>query len=381
MNFSNRSVLTGLLALSVCSSVVLAQENPGIHTIDAPGAGNGPGQGTIAFEVSPAGAVMGEYIDANYVYHGFLRSPQGAFITFEVPGSGAGPGYGTQPNSMNSRGEITGDFIDSNASSHGFVRYPDGEIVTFDAPGAGSGNCVPPIICANGTTGLSINPEGTVSGQYVDKDGVFHGFLRSSSGLIQRFDAPGAGTSSGQGTFVTSTDGINPAGAIAGGYADAGGVVHALIRNPDGSFATFDPPGSVFTDNSGITPNGTVTSFYADAGLAYHGYVRASDGEFTLFDVSGGGTGSGQGTEPLNINARMDVTGAYIDSNGVNHGFLRYARGTITRFDAPEAGTASGQGTIPIFNNLADAICGYYVDANGVSHGFLRTPPRDGEEE
>src|SRR5258708_5451869 len=262
---------------------------------------------------------------------------------------------------MNTRGEITGGYIESSGASHGFVRSPDGDFITFDAPGSGGGGCSPGIICASGTQGGSINPEGVISGQFPDSNGVFHGVVRSPRGAIETFDAPGAGTGSGQGTYVTFTDGINPKGEIGGGYADASGGFHAFVRNSDGTFATFDPPGSVSTNNSGITPDGTVTSFYFDASSELHGYIRAADGAFTFFDVAGAGAGPNQGTEPLNINAGKDITGAYIDTNGVNHGFLRLATGAITKFDVASAGTGSGQGTIPIFNNQAAAICGFSI--------------------
>jgi len=43
--------------------------------IDVPGAGTGPHQGTFPSDVNPAGAITGYYIDADGVYHGFLRTP------------------------------------------------------------------------------------------------------------------------------------------------------------------------------------------------------------------------------------------------------------------------------------------------------------------
>jgi hypothetical protein len=352
-----------------------AQTKPDIITFDAPGAGTAAGQGTFGFGMTPSQTIEGEYIDGNGVFHGFLRASNGVITTFDVPGAGTGPGQGTLPQSINPAGAITGYYIDASGLAHGFLRSPDGTITTFDAPGAGSvGICSPPVICSNGTQGASINLVGAISGQYVDISVVFHGFLRSPDGTITTFDAPGAGTAAGQGTFVTFTDGINPAGAIAGGYIDANGAGHGLVRAPDGTITPFDPPGSAFTDNSGINPVGTVTSFYADASFAFHGYVRARDGTFTLFDVSGAGTGPFQGTEPFNINASGAITGAVVDSAGVNHGFLRAVNGSITKFDVPGAGTGSGQGTFPVYNNPSNAISGFEIDGNGVAHGFLRTP-------
>ena len=46
-----------------------------ITTFDVPGAGAGAGQGTVALFNNPADAITGYYIDANNVFHGFLRIP------------------------------------------------------------------------------------------------------------------------------------------------------------------------------------------------------------------------------------------------------------------------------------------------------------------
>ena len=196
-----------------------AQSKPQIITFDAPGAGTVAGQGTFEFSITPAGVIIGEYVDSKRVFHGFLRSRDGVIATFDAPGAGTGAGEGTQPFSINPSGAITGYYTDSTGLSHGFVRAPDGTYTSFDAPGAGIPAgipCSPPIICSNGTQGGSINTAGVISGQYVDTSDIFHGFVRSRDGEITTFDVPGAGTGAGQGTFVTFGDGINPAGAIAG---------------------------------------------------------------------------------------------------------------------------------------------------------------------
>jgi hypothetical protein len=54
-----------------------------IITFDAPGAVNG----TLAVAINPEGAITGFYFDANSV-HGFLRAPNGSFVTFDAPGAG-----------------------------------------------------------------------------------------------------------------------------------------------------------------------------------------------------------------------------------------------------------------------------------------------------
>src|SRR6267378_60823 len=104
-------------------------------TFDAPGAGTGPGQGTLAFSINPAGATTGIVRDANIVRHGFVRAANGAITTFDVAGAGTGPFQGTRGNNINPAGAIAGFSTDANDVTHGFVRASNGAITTFDAPG------------------------------------------------------------------------------------------------------------------------------------------------------------------------------------------------------------------------------------------------------
>src|SRR5438270_5206892 len=157
-----------ILVFLLVPLVALGQKST-VITFDVPSAGSGPGQGTFPFLINPAGTIEGEYLDANSVYHGFVRSHRGAITTFDVPQAGTGPFQGTQPFSINPRGAITGYYTDSSGLSHGFVRAPDGAITTFDVPGAAipAGLCSPQLICSTGTQGASINQSGEVAGQYV----------------------------------------------------------------------------------------------------------------------------------------------------------------------------------------------------------------------
>ena len=369
-----------------------ADEDKRIITFDAPAAGTGAGQGTLPQGISDTGAIAGFYLDASNVYHGFLRTRHGTFITFEAPGADttADSFNGTLPFSINSAGAIAGEYLDASSVLHGFLRARDGTFITFDVPGAGTG-------AGQGTFAFNINPEGVIAGAYIDASNVFHGFLRAPGGAITTFDAPGAGTGLFQGTSTGSVDCINPEGAIVGTYRDASNVLHGFLRAPGGAITTIDPPGAgtgTFqgTVPAGINEAGRIEGEYTDASNVAHGFLRTRDGAITTFDVPGAGNGVGapgcfltltcQGTYPENINQEGAITGQYVDASGVNHGFLRAPGGAITTFDAPGAGTASGQGTIPFGNNAADAITGPYIDASGANHGFLRTGRRcreDGE--
>jgi hypothetical protein len=95
-----------------------------ITTFDIPGAGTGPGQGTVPEAINTPGTIMGNYFDANGVSHGFIRANYGAINLFDVPGAGTGPGQGTVPFCNNPADAITGWEIDANGVFHGFLRIP-----------------------------------------------------------------------------------------------------------------------------------------------------------------------------------------------------------------------------------------------------------------
>ncbi len=136
-----------------------------------------------------------------------LRSADTAVVTtFDVPGSGTENGQGTYARFMNSAGFITGDYVDPNWITHGYVRAPNGQITKFNAPGAGTATY-------QGTTPTSINAAGTIAGTYTDANFVYHGFLRAPDGRFTTIDVPGAGTAAYLGTTAFS---INDSGVITG---------------------------------------------------------------------------------------------------------------------------------------------------------------------
>lgn len=371
------SILT-LILLTCLVSAAWPQAPPGNYkftTFDAPGAGTGANQGTFAFSINPTGLIAGEYLDANNVYHGFLRTPGDGTITkVDAPDAGTAFHQGTRDqllHPLNAVGAIGGYYIDAQNAYHGFLRAPDpdGTIKEFDAPDAGTG-------AFQGTQGIGVNSAGEVTGQYLDANNVFHAFLRQRDlhGTIHEGDVPGAGTGYHQGT---SADG-KLGGVIKGVYIDGNSVWHSFLRMPDGTITNIDAPDAGTGANQGTLENdrnskGGIAGTYIDANIAWHGFLRTPDpdGEIKEFDAPGAGTGSGQGTQAWGMNPTGWITGYYIDANGVSHGFLRTPRGHIYRFDAPGAGTTGNQGTYAREINPTGAIAGYYIDANRVSHGFL----------
>ena len=267
---------------------------PATRTIvkfNVPGAGTSSGQGTLPFGILDDGAILGEYIDSNGVYHGFLRSPAGTITTFDAPGAGTGSGQGTFPFGINSALTIVGYYPDASGVNHGFLRSSSGIFTTLDDPGAGTGS-------GQGTVTVDINTSGQIAGNYTDSNGVLHGLVRSPSGTYTTFDAPGAGTGSGQGTGTAGETGLTDTGAIAGNYIDAGGVYHAFLRSPGGTFSTFDPLGSVKTYVIGLSSKAAVAGFYFDSTGLFHGFLRTLNGTITSYDAPNAASTSANNISP-----------------------------------------------------------------------------------
>jgi hypothetical protein len=252
-----------------------------ISSFDAPGAGTTPGsclsfdpldtQGTAAMSINAPGEVAGSFMDANDIFHGFVRTKDGVTTTFDAPGAGTNIFQGTFPavsSGLNNVGTLIGDYMDENSVYHGFVRTKNGEIISFDVNGAGTGPF-------QGTDPISINSRGQIVGIYLDSANTAHGFVRNPDGSTTTIDVPGAGTGSLQGTFLEmNTD----EGFIVGDYADGNGAFHGFLRNPKGEITYFDVPGAGTGNYQGTIPTsinaaGTITGIFADSNTAYHGFV------------------------------------------------------------------------------------------------------------
>jgi len=363
--YKSISYVVGFALLFATATTAADKPIPGKHkiiTFNAPGAGTGSGQGTLAISINLAGKITGLTRDANLVRHGFLRDKDGKIIVFDDPNAGTASGQGTRGYSINPKGAITGWFDDATTGAgRGYVRAPDGAIINFDAPDAGKA----PYPQGTFPWGDSvINPSGAITGWYVDSTNAAHGFLRAPDGTITEFDVPG--DSGG----TVPYGGINPAGTITGYYCNQTNC-YGFLRSADGTFTKFHVSGAVLTAAESINAAGATTGWWQDANSAYHGFVRDPHGKITKFDPPGAGKASSQGTTPWSINDAGVISGQYQDTNNVYHGFVRARDGKIKTYDVPGAGTGGSQGTQPSVINNPGAITGDYIDASGVFHGYL----------
>ncbi|MGH9741085.1 MAG: chitobiase/beta-hexosaminidase C-terminal domain-containing protein [Candidatus Acidiferrum sp.] len=362
---------------------------PTYTTFTVPGAGTSALQGTLAVSINAEGDIAGLYLTAANVAHGYVRSAAtGTITTFDAPDAGAGPSQGTFALSIDTAGDIAGIYFDANNAYHSFARAAaTGTITEFDIP------TISTTTGHRGTLAFSINDAGMIAGLYSNVSAVRHGYIRSvtnGTASYSIFNMTGAGSTSAEGTSPLS---INTAGAVTGTYQDASGLYHGFVRRPLGAIvAPIDAPGAstVFLGGGGFSIAGTaptsidtagdIAGFYTDANALFHGFFYTASSAtpaFTTLDITGAGTsGMFPGTIPLVMNGAGDISGFYEDGNGVNHGFVRAANGTVTApIDAPGAGT-SGMlpGTISMGINAAGNSTGTYADANGVFHGFARAP-------
>lgn len=153
--------------------------------------------------INDFGAVTGDYWTCNAdlsscTVHGFVRQANGKYVTFDAPGASPDgiDGGGTFPQGINNLGEVSGYYGDANFIYHGFVRSASGRITSFDVPTACTDTSTPPADCSYvGTFPGGVNVLGTVVGTYFGEDGNPHGFWRDANGAIRKFDFPGQGIS------------------------------------------------------------------------------------------------------------------------------------------------------------------------------------------
>ena len=341
-----------LSAIAVLVFVLPASAKPTIVTFDAPNAGTAAFTGTQAFGMSKNGEVAGTAYGNDFSVHGFVRHPDGSFLTFP-----SGASY-YQPYGVNVHGNVTGIFQDG-STTEGFVAKAGGKAKVFQASKD-----------ALYTAPNWIGDGGDVAGYVGTAGSINHGFVRNKKGHVNVFDAPGASLTANGGTNAVFVD---EHGTVAGSFFDTNLVSHGYLRAPDGTFTVITDSSAGMGSRQGtkiltVNISGEAAGYYIDAQDATHGLIWNA-GQFTHFDVKGL-----VNTHVRTINAKGDVTGWAADANGATHGFVRSSKGKITVFDAPGSGTASGQGTLS--EGIADdgSVSGFFIDSANVYHGFIRTP-------
>jgi probable HAF family extracellular repeat protein len=277
------------------------------------------------------------------------------FTTIDVPGASSDNASG-----INDSGQIVGSFTDANNWTHGFL-YSGGSFTTIDYPNTSKNSSG----FFGGTEANGINNSGQVVGFHGPTTlGVAPGYLYSGGSFTSISAMPNA--------FTSAAYGINDAGQIAGTSELTSGSYYPYPSGswpPEGflysggSFTPLAPPNSYDSAASGINNAGQIVGGFANASNTKWAGFLYSGGSYSVINVPGSTSTTASG-----INNAGQIVGNYTDSAGKTHGFLLEGSTFIT-MDVPGAVNTWDSG----INNLGD-IVGQYVDAAGQQHGFLATP-------
>jgi len=207
--------------------------------------------------INDENVVVGNYLDASGVTHGFILN-RGHYTIFNVPGALA-----TALSSINLEGEMTGFtcLVDPTCEAppyKSFTVSTRGEITSFNPFGAIS------------SFAAGVNVFGAVVGTYTDSGGMTHGY-QLKNGNFTSNDFPGS--------ILTFNGGINPQGEIVGFYTDTSNVTHSFLLK-DGSYTGFDPPGATYSNAGGINLSNIIVGFFIDSKHVAHGYIRTPQPEW-----------------------------------------------------------------------------------------------------
>ena len=360
-------------------------------TYDFPGS-----QNTYFYAFGNNGLAAGHYEDSEGLHHGIILE-DGELRQYDFPDAVETEIYGYS----DSRGVLTGNFIDASGVRRGF-----------------SGDIIIEVPDATATYADFVNASGAVTGSYIDVDGLYHPYVRTSNGtfvfhtylepsnleyffvhgitdtriIIARAKATGdiprsyVGTSQHglselefPGSVSTEGYNINQDGSAVGYYDSADGRRHGFIARPTAETAAkfedvayLPAPEFNYVYESIDVPGVDFLELAASSDFEdYAGNTRSADGEkivgFTLIDgvfATHDFPGS-QGTYFYALGNNGTAAGHYEDSDGLYHGVI-LENGELRQYDFPGAVETFIYG----FSDSTGALTGNFIGADGVRRGF-----------
>lgn len=283
-----------VLFIFLTSVSLVAVAGPGPTSFDCEHAN------ALAAGVNDAGVIVGAFTDASNLdlntVRGFVRDKQGNCSPLDYPGAAA-----TIPAAINDPGQIVGTYYDD-SGQHAFL-YEKGHFQNIDYPGA----------CQTSVSG--INNRGDIVGFYdlltqsgCERD---YAYVRFSDGIVKTLSPPPGATDSYQ------ANGINARGQIVGFFLDTNTQdEHGYASDTtNGTFASFDPPGSLATKPQSINAQGEIVGTY----FSHHelqpigdcnSFFRDKDGSIKTFSYPGA-----QYTCSFGIDASGSIVGGWF--NGI----------------------------------------------------------------
>ena len=318
----------------------------GDEIIEFPGASE-----TYADFVNANGGTVGSYVDADDIYHPYIRTPNGRFVPIKLPRASNLEYFFVH--GINDANVIVARTKPVDGVPGTLVGTFQEGLKTLQFPGSVS------------TEGWNINQDGSVVGYYDTADGQRHGFIARPDAEVD--DEPVATPAMINYTFesinVPGVDFLELTASsdfadYAGNTRSADGEKTVAFTLIDGVFTTHDFPGSQGTYFYALGNNGNAAGHYQDSDGLYHGVVL-ENGELRQYDFPGAVETFLYGIS----DATGALTGNFIDASGVRRGFS-----AETIVEAPEAPE-----TYADFVNASGRMVGSYVDADGVYHPYMRS--------
>ena len=305
---------------------------------------------TYADFVNSSGGMVGSYVDADGLYHPYVRTPTGRFVSLDLPEAPHLEYFFVH--GINDARTVVARTKRVDGVPGTLVGTFQSGLLPFSVPGSVS------------TEGYNINQDGSIVGHYDSADGRRHGFIARPATEI---DMETVATPS---VFNYTFESINVPGVdflavtassdfqdYAGYTRSADGAKEVAFTLIDGVFMTYDFPGSQKTHFYALGNNGQAAGHYQDSDGLFHGIVL-ENGELREYNFT-----DAVQTEIYGISdATGALTGNFIDASGVRRGF---SGDTIV--EAPEASE-----TYADFINASGRMVGSYIDADGLYHPYMR---------
>ena len=319
----------------------------GDEIIEYPGA-----TATYATFVNDVGNVVGSYVDAEGIFHVYVRGLGGSFATLDIP-------VGSDPEYFFLQGINNALIAVGRAKAVGDVprTYAGNAIGLQELKVPGSVN----------TEGWNVNQDGSIVGHYDAADGRRHGFIaRPKAGTPQA--RPGVAQPALNYTFESiNVPGVDFLAVTASSdFEDYAGNMRSADSEKDvgftlidGVFETHDFPGSQGTYFYALGNDGIAAGHYQDSDGLYHGVVL-ENGEWRQYDFPGAVETFIYGYS----DATGRLTGSFIDASGIRRGF---SGDLIIEYPGAPA-------TYADFVNWSGNVVGSYVDAEGMYHAYTRSP-------
>ena len=292
------------------------------------------------------GILAGSYVDTDGIYHGYLHTPDGGYVSVDV---------------LEGIDDWEYFFVHGlNAAGVYVIRAKRVGDVPRTSVGTLRGRQELHFPGSVSTEGWNINQDGSVVGHYASTDGHIHGFIArpvqdtaAHAGIFnytfERIEVPGV--------EVLRLSASNDFEDYAGSTLGTDGQKMVAFTLIDGVFERYDFPGANNTYFYALGNNGDAAGYYEDSDGLHHGVIL-ENGELHRFDFPGAVE-----TELWGISdATGALTGNFIAADGIRRGFTG---DTIIEFP----------GAIETYADFVAAgrLVGSYVDADGIYHAYVFT--------